>query len=48
MDAYGAYDGALQMYVETDHLIDYDALSFVRWLVETGRLVDDTEPDQEN
>jgi hypothetical protein len=34
----GQYDGSLQMFVEAPRDVDLARLSFLRWLVETGRL----------
>jgi hypothetical protein len=35
------YDAALQMFVEEPHDPDLKRLSFLRWIVQSGRLVDD-------
>lgn len=37
MSATGYYDTELQMFTE-DHLIDYNRLKFIRWLIEHDRL----------
>ena len=44
MSILGAYDPELEMFIEPEHPLDIAMLEFLRWLVQTGRLVGDTAP----
>ena len=39
------YDSELQMYVEPEPMLRHDILDWLKWMVETGRLVGDTIPE---
>jgi hypothetical protein len=41
MPAFGHYDSALQMFVQAPGDPDLKRLSFLRWIVQSGRLADD-------
>lgn len=48
MPTHDSYDSDLETYVEPEHPLNIDALVFLKWLVDTGRLQGDTAPDWEN
>ena len=42
----GYYDADLQMYRETEHVIDIKTIRFIKWMVQEGKLKGDILPEE--